>query len=284
MTLKPGLYVVSTPIGNLNDITIRALETLKSSDVIVCEDTRVSQKLLAKHSVNTQLIVYNDKSNETIRKKIMEMAKSGKVLSLISDAGTPLISDPGYKLAKSFHEEGLHVDVVPGVSAPIAALSLSGLPTDSFFFGGFLPKTSALRKKKFQQVSSYDATLIFFETASRITDSVNDALATLGARSAVITRELTKLFQERIEGDLQSIAEKLKSTSIKGEIVLLISGKTAGAKLDLHSLDELIHSKLIQGISARDIADDLFTKEVSASDNITKSEIYRYVNLIKKEK
>lgn len=283
MTVKPGLYIVSTPIGNLDDITLRAIELLKSSDVIVCEDTRVSRRLLAKHSIDTPLLVYNDKSNEITRKKITQRVESGQAVCLISDAGTPLISDPGYKLVRHFYELRLHVDIVPGVSAPIAALSLSGLPSDSFFFAGFLPKTSTQRRKKFQQLSEYDATLIFFESASRIADTVDDAIEVLGDRQAVITRELTKLFQERIGDSLKSIASQLQENKLKGEIVFLISSKVENTDNE-SDLDNKIISKLQGGESARDVADSIFNAQSPTGRNLTRGEIYRRVNLIKKQK
>lgn len=281
MTIQPGLYIVSTPIGNLDDITLRALDVLKSSDIILCEDTRVSRKLLAKHKIDAPLLVYNDKSNNILREKVIQMVTSGQKVSLISDAGTPLISDPGFKLVRHFYQLNLHVDVVPGACAPIAALSFSGLPSDSFFFGGFLPKTSEQRKKKFQQVYNYNATLIFFETASRIASTISDAYAVLGNREAVIARELTKMFQERIAGDLESVSNRLQKNKIKGEVVLLISGEKARLPEDTNTLDNAIIKKLSQGTSARDIADMIFTEQPSDKESRTKAEIYRYVNLIK---
>lgn len=289
---KSGLYLVSTPIGNLEDITLRAIKQLQSSDVILCEDTRVSRKLLAKHNINIPLFVYNDKSNESSRIKIIQMIESGQMVSLISDAGTPLISDPGYKLVRQCHELGLHVDIVPGVSAPIAALSLSGLPSDSFFFGGFLPKTSTQRQKKFRQTATYDATLIFFETASRIAGAVEDALKILGPRQAVITRELTKLFQERIDGNLEFITQYFKEHKIKGEVVLLISSAHLCDKnisdsdtneSRITDLDRKIRTALASGDSAKNIADDLFNQQIIAKNSLTKSEVYKRVNLIKAE-
>ncbi|NBU53048.1 MAG: 16S rRNA (cytidine(1402)-2'-O)-methyltransferase, partial [Alphaproteobacteria bacterium] len=205
MNFRPGLYIVSTPIGNLNDITIRALETLKNSDIILCEDTRISAKLLAKHNITGSLSIYNDKSDETTRKYIIKNIEAGKVVSLISDAGTPLISDPGYKLVREVKEKGYFIDIAPGVSAPIAALTLSGLPSDRFIFAGFLPKTDIGKEKVFLEFAEVDATLIFFDRSTRIVDSLQAALKILGNREANVSRELTKLFQESRTSDIESL-------------------------------------------------------------------------------
>ena len=160
---KPGLYIVSTPIGNFEDITLRAISILKNSDIILCEDTRISQKLLAKHDIHTKLQIYNDHSDEKHRENIISLIKSGNIISLISDAGTPLISDPGYKLVRDIRNLNCHIDVVPGVSAPVTALTLSALPTDRFLFHGFLPKTIESKKKIFSELVNLKATLIFLK-------------------------------------------------------------------------------------------------------------------------
>jgi 16S rRNA (cytidine1402-2'-O)-methyltransferase len=280
MDLKPGLYVVSTPIGNLNDITLRAIETLKNSDIIFCEDTRVSGKLLAKHHITTSLSVYNDKSDEITRKYVIKNIESGKVISLISDAGTPLISDPGYKLVRELREKGYFVDIIPGVSSPIAALTISGLPSDRFIFAGFLPKTDVGREGVFTELRDLDATLIFFDSPLRILSSLKVALKILGDRQANISRELTKLFQESRTNNLSSLLEYYKDIPPRGEVVLLISGKK-NITITQEELIKEIKELLILGGRGKDVTEKLFQKY---HKYCSKREIYKICNSLKTEK
>jgi 16S rRNA (cytidine1402-2'-O)-methyltransferase len=277
MNFRPGLYIVSTPIGNLNDITIRALENLKNSDIILCEDTRISAKLLAKHNITGSLSIYNDKSDETTRKYIIKNIEAGKVVSLISDAGTPLISDPGYKLVREVKEKGYFIDIAPGVSAPIAALTLSGLPSDRFIFAGFLPKTDIGREKVFLEFAGVDATLIFFDRSTRIVDSLQAALKILGNREANVSRELTKLFQESRTSDIESLIKYYSHNLPKGEIVLLISGKKSLESSEEKLITE-IKNLLILGTHTKDITQQLFQKY---HKHYKKSKIYKICNSLK---
>ncbi|MCC8460469.1 MAG: 16S rRNA (cytidine(1402)-2'-O)-methyltransferase [Candidatus Megaira endosymbiont of Carteria cerasiformis] len=277
MNFRPGLYIVSTPIGNLNDITIRALENLKNSDIILCEDTRISAKLLAKHNITGSLSIYNDKSDETTRKYIIKNIEAGKVVSLISDAGTPLISDPGYKLVREVKEKGYFIDIAPGVSAPIAALTLSGLPSDRFIFAGFLPKTDIGREKVFLEFAEVDATLIFFDRSTRIVDSLQAALKILGNREANVSRELTKLFQESRTVDIESLIKYYSQNLPKGEIVLLISGKKSLESSEEKLITE-IKNLLILGTHTKDITQQLFQKY---HKHYKKSKIYKICNSLK---
>jgi 16S rRNA (cytidine1402-2'-O)-methyltransferase len=277
MNFRSGLYIVSTPIGNLNDITIRALETLKNSDIILCEDTRISAKLLAKHNITGSLSIYNDKSDETTRKYIIKNIEAGKVVSLISDAGTPLISDPGYKLVREVKEKGYFIDIAPGVSAPIAALTLSGLPFDRFIFAGFLPKTDIGREKVFLEFAEVDATLIFFDRSTRIVDSLQAALKILGNREANVSRELTKLFQESRTSDIESLIKYYSHNLPKGEIVLLISGKKSLESSEEKLITE-IKNLLILGTHTKDITQQLFQKY---HKHYKKSKIYKICNSLK---
>ena len=277
MNFRPGLYIVSTPIGNLNDITIRALETLKNSDIILCEDTRISAKLLAKHNIPGSLSIYNDKSDETTRKYIIKNIEAGKVISLISDAGTPLISDAGYKLVREVKEKGYFIDIAPGVSAPIAALTLSGLPSDRFIFAGFLPKTDIGREKVFLEFAEVDATLIFFDRSTRIVDSLQVALKILGNREANVSRELTKLFQESRTVDIESLIKYYSQNLPKGEIVLLISGKKSLESSEEKLITE-IKNLLILGTHTKDITQQLFQKY---HKHYKKSKIYKICNSLK---
>jgi 16S rRNA (cytidine1402-2'-O)-methyltransferase len=277
MNFRPGLYIVSTPIGNLNDITIRALETLKNSDIILCEDTRISAKLLAKHNITGSLSIYNDKSDETTRKYIIKNIEAGKVVSLISDAGTPLISDPGYKLVREVKEKGYFIDIAPGVSAPIAALTLSGLPSDRFIFAGFLPKTDIGKEKVFLEFAEVDVTLIFFDRSTRIVDSLQAALKILGNREANVSRELTKLFQESRTSDIESLIKYYSHNLPKGEIVLLISGKKSLESSEEKLITE-IKNLLILGTHTKDITQQLFQKY---HKHYKKSKIYKICNSLK---
>ena len=277
MNFRPGIYIVSTPIGNLNDITIRALENLKNSDIILCEDTRISAKLLAKHNITGSLSIYNDKSDETTRKYIIKNIEAGKVVSLISDAGTPLISDPGYKLVREVKEKGYFIDIAPGVSAPIAALTLSGLPSDRFIFAGFLPKTDIGREKVFLEFAEVDATLIFFDRSTRIVDSLQAALKILGNREANVSRELTKLFQESRTVDIESLIKYYSQNLPKGEIVLLISGKKSLESSEEKLITE-IKNLLILGTHTKDITQQLFQKY---HKHYKKSKIYKICNSLK---
>lgn len=277
MNFRPGLYIVSTPIGNLNDITIRALETLKNSDIILCEDTRISAKLLAKHNITGSLSIYNDKSDQTTRKYIIKNIEAGKVVSLISDAGTPLISDPGYKLVREVKEKGYFIDIAPGVSAPIAALTLSGLPSDRFIFAGFLPKTDIGKEKVFLEFAEVDATLIFFDRSTRIVDSLQAALKILGNREANVSRELTKLFQESRTSDIESLIKYYSHNLPKGEIVLLISGKKSLESSEEKLITE-IKNLLILDTHTKDITQQLFQKY---HKHYKKSKIYKICNSLK---
>ena len=279
MTLKPGLYIVSTPIGNLNDITLRALEVMKKSHIILCEDTRISQKLLAKHDIHTRLQVYNDHSDADLRETVCNYIEQGFAVSLISDAGTPLVSDPGYKLVRELKSREFNIDAVSGISAPIAALTLSGLPSDRFLFAGFLPKTDARRKKIFEEFASLKATLIFFETAKRLVDSLESAQAFYGNRQACVARELSKLFQEVKLARLDELIQIYRTTPPKGEVVLLVSGEE---KLDAESLladlTKYLKNCLKEKLSAKDATEKALAKFGNAYG---KKEIYKIANSIK---
>ncbi len=219
--LAPGLYLVATPIGNLGDMTQRALDALKSASVVYCEDTRVTGKLLHMLNIEAQLKVYNDHSAP--RDQIIKLVKAGKSVALASDAGTPLVSDPGYKLVKACIDEGLYVTSVPGANAALTALQLSGLPSDAFSFIGFLPPKSGARKDVLQKWTRAPGSLIAFETGPRLSASLRDALDALGDRQAAVARELTKRFEEVRRGALSELAAYYQDAGApKGEIVVVI--------------------------------------------------------------
>lgn len=279
MKILPGLYIVSTPIGNLDDITLRAINVLKSSDIILCEDTRISQKLLAKHDIQAKCDVYNDKSTEKQRLKIKDYIDQKMVVSLISDAGTPLISDPGYKLVQFLRNNNCKIDVLPGPSSPIAALTLSGMPTDRFLFHGFLPKSDVARANIFKSIQNLNATLVFFETAQRLAKSLANALEILGDRSASVVREMTKLYQEVHADRLSKLKDHYLEYPTKGEIVLIISGCNVNDFTpSLAELENTIQELIDQGMSAKLITEKLHD---SHKAHFSKNDIYRKVNKMK---
>lgn len=234
----------------------------------------MSGKLLAKHAIKSSLIVYNDKSDETIRTKIRNHIDQGKVVSLISDAGTPLISDPGYKLVRDLKKRGYLVDVIPGPCSPIAALTISGLPTDKFLFIGFLPKTEQSKRNVFNEFANVNATLICFDTALRLPSSLEIAMATLGNREACVSRELTKMFQESNTATIAELIDYYKINPLKGEIVLLI-GKDRQTEVNDQELLAELKNLFANNLSAKSVAHNLYEKY---KDKFSKSEIYKMVN------
>ena len=221
--LGPGLYLVATPIGNLRDITLRALDVLAGVDVVLCEDTRVGGKLMAAHGLKVKLERYDEHAAERARPKILGRLAAGEKIALISDAGTPLISDPGYRLVREAVGQGSAVFPIPGASALLAGLTVAGLPTDRFLFAGFPPPKSAGRRALFEELSPVRSTLIFYEGGSRLKDSLADMAAVFGAREAAVARELTKLHETVIRGPLPDLAADPRCDSPKGEIVILVA-------------------------------------------------------------
>ncbi len=224
------LYVVATPIGNLADFSDRGREALAGADCIAAEDTRHSGKLLAHFGIRRPLLSYHDHSGEGAREKLLQMLRDGASVALISDAGTPLISDPGYALVKAAREEGIEVLPIPGPSALTAALSVSGLPTDRFLFAGFLPAAQAGRRKRIEELKDEAATWILYESSHRILDCVDDLIAILGGeRRIFIARELTKQFESHFPGTLEQASAWLRADAnhLKGEFVLVLAGREA---------------------------------------------------------
>ena len=215
------LFVVGTPIGNLEDITHRAISTLKSVDIILAEDTRNSKKLLNAHKIETKMISYHEHSSEKEIEKIINLLLEGKDLALISDAGTPTISDPGYGLIRDCIKHDIIIVPIPGVSAITAAMSVSGLPSDSFTFIGFLPQKKG-RLKKIEQLNNIENTVILFESPYRLEKTLNQLLDNLGNRPVVVGRELTKLYEEVIRGNLSEVIKYFSKSKVKGEIVIMI--------------------------------------------------------------
>jgi 16S rRNA (cytidine1402-2'-O)-methyltransferase len=223
------LYIVATPIGNLEDITYRALRVLREVDIVACEDTRHTRKLLSHYGIETKTISYHEHNERERAEQLRKSLETGKDVALVSDAGTPLISDPGFRIVQAAIERHIRVVAVPGLTAFVAALSASGLPTDQFFFGGFLPPRAIARRAKLAQLRAEAVTLVFYEAPHRIAKTLQDALLIFGNREAVVARELTKLHEEFVRGKLGDLATRYSdNTSVRGEIVLMIAGATQG--------------------------------------------------------
>jgi 16S rRNA (cytidine1402-2'-O)-methyltransferase len=257
---EPGLYVVATPIGNLRDISLRALDILAGVSRVYAEDTRVARKLLDAYGLKPRLGAYHEHNAEAARAEILAALAAGESVALISDAGTPLVSDPGFKLARAVIEAGHSVFPVPGASALLAGLVVSGLPSDRFFFAGFLPAKQNARRETLAELGEIDATLIFYESGPRLADSLADMAATLGARPAAVARELTKLFEETRRDTLEALAAHYAEAGApKGEIVVLVGPPPARAEVTDLALDEFLRQRLTRGVkeAASEAARDL---------------------------
>ncbi|MGN6469362.1 MAG: 16S rRNA (cytidine(1402)-2'-O)-methyltransferase [Rhizobiaceae bacterium] len=241
--LEPALYPVATPIGNLGDITLRALETLAAADIVAAEDTRVTRVLLDRYGIRKRPIAYHEHNEEEAGPRLIAALKEGRSVALVSDAGTPLVSDPGYRLVAAALDEGLRVVPVPGASAVLAALTLSGLPSDSFLFAGFLPVRDGQRRQRLEALRTVPATLIFFESPRRLAASLDAMADILGAdRRAAVTRELTKAFEERRAGSLQELAAHYaEAGGPKGEVVVCV-GPPLPATTEAVDVDRLLLS------------------------------------------
>lgn len=256
VSLKSGLYLVPTPIGNLRDLTFRALDILAGVDLIVCEDTRVTGKLLKAFGLKKTMRVYNDHATERDRQNVIKMIEEGESVALVSDAGTPMISDPGYKLVREIVQLGLPVTALPGANAILPALQLSSLPTDAFSFIGFLPARSGPRRTVLEKWQDRPGTLICYETGPRLEESLKDIKKVLGDRPAAIARELTKLYEEVRRGKLSQLIEQVQTDGPpKGEIVLVIGENKAA---DEKAVAETIEAQLLdalRNLSVRDAAE-----------------------------
>ncbi|WP_428699006.1 16S rRNA (cytidine(1402)-2'-O)-methyltransferase [Stappia sp.] len=243
--IETGLYIVSTPIGNLGDMTIRGLETLAAADIVACEDTRVTATLMRRFGLKTPLTAYHEHNAERARPKLMAALAEGKVVALVSDAGTPLVSDPGYRLVRDVVEEGHRVFPVPGANAPLAALVGSGLPSDTICFAGFLPQKSGQRRNRLQELEALPATLILFESPHRIAASLADMADVLGgSRQAAVARELTKRFETFERGTLKELGRRYDGEAVKGEIVVVIAPPEARPAADAADADALLSAAL----------------------------------------
>src|SRR5438874_9268136 len=241
----PGLHLVATPIGNLGDITLRALETLAGVDLIACEDTRITRRLTERYAISAQLTPYHGHSGGSALPKILERLAEGASIALVSDAGTPLISDPGFKLVREVCAAGHAVYALPGPSSVLAALSVAALPTDRFFFEGFLPAKSAARRSRLTELARIDATLVMFDSGNRVQDTLAELAEIMGTREAAICRELTKLHEQISRATLRELARDADTLETRGEFVLVIAPPAADAEmLTSDALDDVLREQL----------------------------------------
>ncbi len=270
----PGrLYIVSTPIGNLEDITYRAVRILREVDVIACEDTRTTRRLLDHYGISTRTISYHEHNEQDRARELLDHLERGESIALVSDAGTPLLSDPGYRVVHSAVEAGVPVEAIPGPSALLAALVISGLPTDQFNFAGFFPPKQSQRIRLLESLRDEQATLIFYEAPHRILETLADLETVLPDREIAVARELTKIHEEVLRGTPASIRQTLAArSSIRGEFVVLIA-KAAKPSASETPVEEAIESLIHAGVSRMDAL-----KTVARERGLSKREIYRLVN------
>jgi 16S rRNA (cytidine1402-2'-O)-methyltransferase len=265
----PGLYLVATPIGNLGDVTLRALELLAAADVIACEDTRVTRKLTQRYGLTTPLTSYHEHNAAEARPKLLARLADGQAVALVSDAGTPLISDPGYKLVRAACEAGHMVTALPGASAVLTALSVAGLPTDHFFFEGFLPPKQGARQKRIAALANIPATLVLFESGPRIGAALADLAAALGRRAAATCRELTKLHEDVKRSDLETLAQEYSAgAETRGEFVIVVAPAPDGEDI-ADNIDDLLRQALTR-VSVKDAVG-----EVALATGRPRREVYQ---------
>ena len=273
MSASGTLTLVATPIGNLGDFTPRAAEALAGADIIACEDTRTTRKLLRLTGTATtaRMVPYHDHNGAEMRPWLLEQLQAGCRVALVSDAGTPLVSDPGFKLVAACRDAGISVVAAPGASAVLAALTVSGLPSDRFMFAGFLPSAEGARRTQITELAELTATVIWFETPSRLARSLADMADILGPRDAVIARELTKLHEEVLRGPLDQLAARLAAgPALKGEIVLLVAGRSRDdAAIDDAQLDAMLRAEM-QGQRLRDAV-----RSVVEMTGLPRNRVYR---------
>jgi 16S rRNA (cytidine1402-2'-O)-methyltransferase len=277
--LAAGLYLVATPIGNLGDISIRALQTLAAADLIACEDTRVSRKLLSHYGIAAALSPYHEHNAQAARPKLLARIAEGGAVALISDAGTPLISDPGFKLVRAAREAGFAVTAIPGASSVLTALTVSGLPTDRFFFEGFLPAKATQRSVRLVELARIPASLVLFESGSRIADTLAELAASFGEREAAICRELTKLHEEVRRDTLPALAGYYAGQAeTRGEFVIVIAPPSEETQPQAADVDDMIRAALAR-LSVKDAV-----VEVVAATGLKRREIYQRVLELAKER
>ena len=269
----PGLlYVVATPIGNLEDMTFRAVRVLKEANLIACEDTRQTRKLLEHYDIHTPLVSYHEFNESERSQELAARLLAGDTIALVSDAGVPLVSDPGYRLVRAAVENGIPVQPVPGPSAALAALSASGLPTDAFHFAGFLPAKAGQRAHALSALAEEEATLIFFEAPHRIIEALEAIEATLGPRPVAVARELTKVHEEIYRGLISQSVAHFSSQAPRGEITLVVAGKTQAEKWSGGQIESEVRQRLASGNSPAQVAGEL-----GACSGWRRRELYRLI-------
>ncbi len=268
------LYLVATPIGNLADISSRALQTLEAVDLIACEDTRHTGKLLNHFKIKKRLVSYHEHNENSRTEEFAEILKQGKSIAVVSDAGTPAICDPALRVVRKAHEIGATVTAIPGAVAFVNALVVSGLPTDSVFFGGFLPSRKNERRKRLLDVSAIPATLCFYETPHRLSKSLIDCLEVLGNRKAAVVREITKIHEEIILGNLKELTEKFSQSNVKGEIVLVINREEI-SNLKFQISDGKSLAERVAELEKEGIDRKLALKKAAKEFALPRSEAYR---------
>lgn len=273
------LYLVATPIGNLQDFTFRAVETLKKVDLIACEDTRHTRKLLNHYEIKNKLVSYHEHNEQARAVEFAELLENGKSIAVVSDAGTPAICDPAFRIVQTAREIGVSVIPIPGAVAFVNALIISGLPTDSVFFGGFLPSKKGERLTRLNEIKDVPATLVFYETPHRIAKSLTDCAAVLGNRRAAVVRELTKLHEETIRGNLNELAAQ--NLQLKGEIVLVIDRESAESEQGKAESGKSISERIVE-LKAEGIDRKIALKKAAKEFGLSKSEAYRIIQTEKK--
>jgi 16S rRNA (cytidine1402-2'-O)-methyltransferase len=268
--LKAGLHIVATPIGNLGDVTLRALSTLAGADVVLAEDTRITRRLFTHYGLTAPLEAYHDHNAERVRPGILARLRVGARIALVSDAGSPLVSDPGFKLVEAALAEGIAVTTAPGPSAVLTALSVAGLPTDSFFFAGFPPQKQAARRARLSEIAEVPGTLILFESPRRLADLLADAALVLGERPAAVARELTKLFEEVRRGSLDELAAAYaREGPPKGEVVVLIGAATKAVS---DSAGDGLDDRLAQALKTSSLKEAV--ARIAAETGLPRRQIY----------
>jgi 16S rRNA (cytidine1402-2'-O)-methyltransferase len=268
------LYLVATPIGNLQDISLRALETLKTVDLIACEDTRHTRKLLTHFNIPNKLVSYHEHNEEERARELARMLEEGKNIAVVSDAGTPAVCDPSYRIVQKAHEIGAKVVPIPGAVAFVNAVIVSGLPTDAIFFGGFLPSKKGERRARLEEIKQIPATLIFYETPHRLAKSLADCAEILGSRNAAVARELTKMHEEIVRGNLAELTVKYAEKPTKGEIVLIIEReKIQDSRFNIQDSKTL--SDRVKELESENLDRKVALKKAAKEFGLSKSEAYR---------
>lgn len=275
------LYIVSTPIGNLEDITLRALRVLKEVDLIACEDTRTTKKLLLRYGIEKPLLSYHEHNEIEKSKELVTLLAEGKNLALVSDAGTPCVSDPGYRLVKLACENGIEVLSIPGPSSVVSAISVSGLPTSAFAVFGFLPRTKKHLTDFLSRIKDYPETLVIFESPNRVVKTLHSISEVFGNRRISLSREMTKLHEETVRGSVSQVLDELESRGlIKGEVTIVVEGASPeSSELSIEAIDAMLDSYKKKGLSLKDAV-----KKVSEDAGYSKSKTYKRALAIWKKK